>query len=175
MYLAARGIEVHATDFSGPMVEETRRRLEPFLGDRARDRVSQLPMTDLSPFDDDTFDVVVALGIYQQATSLEEWDLAIRETARVLRPGGLLLVAHFGVGTDLTGRHGHPLESPNVYELREGHPSVLFDAAGLDARLADHGFDPLEPTETVTKPHEGGGTRVTLNGFYVLRRDRGRR
>ncbi|MBW3566015.1 MAG: class I SAM-dependent methyltransferase [Acidobacteria bacterium] len=173
VFLAERGCDVHATDLSRPMVEETTRRLATTVGKaEALRRVHLLPMTDLSRFTDRSFDFIIALGIYQQATSLEEWDLAIGETARVLRPGGLLLVAHFGVGTDLTGRHGHPIESPNVYEIREGHPSVLFDAAELDARLADHGFDPLEPTETVTKPHEGGGQRVTLNAFHVRRTDR---
>ena len=166
LFLAERNIEVHATDLSQPMVEETIRRLKNVVGNLAEKRVHLLPMTDLGIFSDSFFDFLIALGIHQQAASLEEWDLAVRESARVVRSDGLMLVAHFGVGTDLTGHSGNALAGPHLYEIREGHPSVLFAADELDARLADHGFEAIEPTETVTRPHEGGGQRVTLNGFY---------
>ena len=37
---------------------------------------------------DASFDLVVALGIYHNARSAEEWQAALAETARVLKPGG---------------------------------------------------------------------------------------
>lgn len=169
IFLAERGCDVHATDLSRPMVEETTRRLAKIVGKAAAlRRVHRLPMTDLSRFTDHSFDLIIALGIYQQATSLEEWETAVLESVRVLRSGGELLVAHFGIGTDLTGSAGRPTGSPNVFEIREGHLSVLFDATELDARLASYGLLPSLPTETVVRAHEGGGQRVTLNGLYRL-------
>lgn len=170
LYLAERGFDVHATDLSVPMTELTRQRLAEVVGEEeANARVHTIPMTDLSVFDDASFDFVIALGIHQQATSLDEWEEAMRETVRVMRPDALMLVAHFGVGTDLTGEHGAPLGPPHLYEIREGHPSVLFTAEELDAKVASHGLVPLEPTETVRRPHEPAGTRVTLNALYTRR------
>lgn len=167
IFLANLEADVEATDLSEPMVDLTRERLAEIIGEkRAEGKVHLLPMTDLSVFESSTFDFVVALGIHQQAASLEEWELAMNETVRVMKPAALLLMAHFGVGTDLTGEHGKPTGSPHLYEIRAGHPSILFDETELDHRIADHGLVPIEPTERVDKPHEGGGRRVTINALY---------
>jgi SAM-dependent methyltransferase len=166
--LARKGCSVLAVDLSPAMVDATRRRLAPIIGEsEAGKRVSRASMSDLSAIPDGSIDLVVALGIYHQASSVEEWDLAMSETARVLRQGGRLLSAQFGPGTDLTGEHGRRVEGEDhVHMIREGSKVVLFDSEELDRRMADHGFVPLSPTATVERPHEPSGRRVTINALY---------
>lgn len=168
VYLAAKGCDVHAADLSEPMVQATRERLAPWIGEaEAVGRVVVSPMDDLSIFGDGSFDLIVALGIYHQATSVEEWERAIDESVRVLRQSGRLLVASFAPGTDLTGEAGRPVEgSPHLFVVRDEMPAVLFDAEELDARLLEAGLSAETPTETVEREHEPAGRRVTVNGLY---------
>ena len=171
--LARKGCSVLAVDLSPAMVEATRRRLAPIIGQsEAEERVSRSSMGDLSHIQDGSIDLVVALGIYHQASSLEEWNLAIGETARVLRQGGRLLSAQFGPGTDLTGEHGHRVEGEDhVHMIREGSKVVLLDSEELDRRMAAHGFVPISPSATVERPHEPAGRRVTINALYQMARE----
>lgn len=165
--LAERGFDVWARDASEPMVERTRARVSPVLGrEEAERRVRQGRMDDLGDFADATFDLVVALGLYQNATSVEEWRAAVDETARVLAPGGLLLVAHFTPEVDLTGEGTRPVaDQPHVYEGLPGGRAVLVDASTLDAAMARRGLRPDEPSDTVRVETERG-RRVTVNGLY---------
>jgi SAM-dependent methyltransferase len=109
--LAARGCDTYAVDLSPEMIEATRSRIAPILGEaEANARVVLAPMDDLSMFPAALFDLVVALGIHHQASTVAEWSRAVDETVRVLRSGGRFLVAHFAPGTDLSGEHGQPIE-----------------------------------------------------------------
>ncbi|MEX0675356.1 MAG: class I SAM-dependent methyltransferase [Gaiellaceae bacterium] len=78
------GAEVVAVDISGRMVELTAARgIDARVGD-----VQALP------FEDAEFDVAVANWVLYHAPDV---DMAIRELARVLRPGGRLVAATLGV------------------------------------------------------------------------------
>lgn len=173
VFLARRGFSVHALDTSPEMVEETRRRVSDIVGtEEARRRVRRGRMQDLGRFDDDSFALVLALGVYHHASDLEDFRRALAESARVLEPGGLLLSASFS-----------PRSSPGEEGLRraEGHdrlwrgfssgPLLLLDADALDREAARHGLVPHRPTETVEAEHDGG-TRVTVNALY--RKETGR-
>lgn len=169
VFLARLGCDVQALDASKAMVEETRRRLAPVLGQmeaRVRTRVGR--MDDLSAFQSETMDLVLALGIYQNARDLDEWHGAVAETARVLRPGGQCLVAHFTPDLNLTGEGVAPVPGrPHTYTgLPGGDTCVLFYAPDLDEAMAEHGLTPLESTETVVVPTEKG-QRSTVNALYV--------
>ncbi len=165
--LAEGGFDVWARDASLPMVERTRAAVRELLGaEEAERRVRVGRMDDLTASADEAFDLVVALGLYQNAESLEEWEGALDETARVLAPGGRVLVAHFTPEVDLTGEGTRPVPGqPHVYEGLPGGRAVLVDAAALDAAMARRGLEPEKPSETVRVETERG-KRVTVNALY---------
>lgn len=166
--LARKGFDVEALDASPAMAAKTLERLAPILGasESAR-RVRVGRMDDLSFSPDASFDLVVALGLYHCAESRAEWDRALSESVRVLKPGGKLLVSVFTPETDLTGTGTHPVEGePDVYVgFESGGRHVLLDAAALDREMARFGLTPLEPTRTA-RPKVDVGRRVSANGLY---------
>jgi SAM-dependent methyltransferase len=166
--LAERGFDLEALDASSAMVAKTRERIAPVVGaSEASTRVRVGRMDDLSAHSDESFDLVVALGIYHCAESRAEWERALSETARVLRPGGRVLVSVFTPETDLTGRGIRAIPGePDVYEgFDTGGRHVLVDAAGLDRDMTRVGLWPLEPTRTA-RPKVETGRRVSANGLF---------
>ncbi len=168
VFLAEKGFDVEALDASPAMVAKTRERVGAILGPtEAERRVRVGRMDELSPVGDGTFDLVVALGLYHCAQSRAEWDRALSESARVLKPGGRLLVSVFTPETDLTGRGTRAVAGePDVYEgFDSGGRHVLVDAAQLDREMARFHLLPLEPTRTA-RPRVETGRRVSANGLY---------
>ena len=166
--LARAGFDLTAVDASPAMVAKTRERLAAILGtEQAERRVCAGRMDDLSFAADASIDLVVALGIYHCAQSRAEWDCALSETARVLAPGGRLLVSVFTPETDLDGRGFRPIAGePHVYEgFESGGRHFLVDAEQLDREMARFGLTPLEPTRTA-RPKTETGRRVSANGLY---------
>lgn len=166
--LAQNRFDVEAVDASAAMVAKTRERLASILGSaEAERRVRVGRMDELSWAGDATFDIVVALGLYHCAQSRAEWDRALAESARVLAPGGRLLVSVFTPETDLTGRGIRPVEGQShVYEGFESGRAFLVDAASLDQEMARHGLKPLKPTYTA-RPKVETGRRASANGLYI--------
>ncbi len=129
-------------------------------------------MDDLGAFPDASFDLVLALGAFQNAASADEWERTLAETARVLAPDGHCLVANFAPDSR---PHGTPLEpvpgEPHVYAGFGGpHDRIsLFTPEALDAAFARHGLEPAEPTRPVHVPTERGH-RTTVNALYRKRR-----
>ncbi|UCC83417.1 MAG: class I SAM-dependent methyltransferase [Gemmatimonadota bacterium] len=170
--LARGGFDVQAIDSSVSMVARTRERVTAALGaGEAERRVRVGHMEDLGDFASGSFQLIVALGVYHNAASEETWEGALRETARVLVPGGLALVANFTPGFE---PHGEALrrvaDARHLYEGFDAGPLYLLDADELDAEMARHGLLPIVPTETVETPTDTG-RRVTANALY---RKRGR-
>ncbi len=169
--LAEKGFDLAALDASPAMVARTRERVAGILGgEEAARRVRVGRMDDLSAFADASLDLVAALGLYHCAQSRGEWERALSETARVLAPGGLLLVSVFTPETDLTGRGTRAIAGePDVYEgFDSGGRHVLVDAARLDQDMARFGLFPVEPTRTA-RPKVETGRRVSANGLYRKR------
>lgn len=165
--LAQAGFDVEALDSSPAMAAKTRERVAAIRGTaEAARRVRVGRMDDLSFAADGRFDLVVALGLYHCAQSRAEWERALSETARVLKPGGKLLVSVFTPETDLTGRGTHQVPGePDLYEGFDSGRHFLVDAARLDRELARYGLRPLEPTRTA-RPKTEVGRRVSANGLY---------
>jgi SAM-dependent methyltransferase len=131
---AERGADVSGIDAAAGMVELARRRVP-----RADLRVG--PMETL-PWSDGTFDVVTAFNSFQFAASFA---VALREGARVARPGGVVAICNWGrredrdlfAVYDALGDLEPPAPEPEPAEPRPavGDPGVLTAlarAAGLE-------------------------------------------
>jgi SAM-dependent methyltransferase len=166
--LAERGFDVWAVDASAAMVERTRARVAPVLGpDQAHLRVQHARMDDLSAFSDGYLDLVVALGVYHSAESMAEWERSVAETARVLKPGGRVLVNHFTPEVDLNGEGVRPVAGESgVYEGLADGRSVLLESDALDTAMTRHGLLPAMPSETV-RVETDRGRRVSVNALYT--------
>lgn len=165
--LAARGFDVFAVDSSAAMTAKTRERVAEIVGDKdAARRVCQGRMEDLSDFGDGFFDLIVALGVYHNARGRVDWDRALAETARVLKEGGLVLVANFSPRCNPDGKGMHPVEGePGVYVGFGSERLFLMEADELDAEMARRGLAPEVPSKTVTRETEKG-RRVVVNALY---------
>lgn len=134
--------ELYALDLSPEMLAVGRRRaasagldhIEFVEGDAA----------DL-PFADDRFDVVLAaFGLHELPTDVR--NSAVRETARVLRPGGRLLV----VDLDAPARPSRVFSAYLRWMEKPPAREVLGD--GLARLLASAGFEVVSRTEVHTRP-----------------------
>lgn len=113
--LAQRGFRVEAVDASAEMVELTRRNVrdagcEAMVTARAGDACAL-------PFADQTFDLVIALGVISWLAQPER---GLREMARVVRPGGYVLVTAFNALQlpCLVDPARHPLVRPAARRVR---------------------------------------------------------
>lgn len=167
VFLVEQGVDVMATDGSRAMVERTRERLGALLGAQEAARRVRLGLMDTLPWAGDAaFDLVVALGIYHNARSAEEWHRTLAETSRVLKPGGRALVSTFTPDTDLEGQGKRPVpDEPHLYERPGGRLLYLVDPETLDQDMARRGLEPVEPTVTAEGKVDVG-RRVSVNGLY---------
>lgn len=165
--LAKRKFDVYAVDASLPMVEKTRERVAAILGpEETEKRVRPGTMEDLQDFPENSFHLVVALGIYHNAQDQRQWDEAVQQTVRILTPGGQLLIANFSPKSAPNGRKLQPVpDKPHVYEGFSSGPLFLLEANEMDVEMAHHGLFPIVATETVKVLTEQGH-RITVNALY---------
>ena len=168
--LADLGFDVTGTDLSEPMVEAARDRV------RARApsppvRLALAPMTPL-PFPNATFDLVVAHGIWNLAHSGEEFRAAVREAARVARPGAGLFLFTFSRHTLPDEAQPDPGES-FVFSSWNGEPQCFLREREIVHELAQAGFVPSSaaPLTEYNRPAPGtirtGGPPVIYEGTFV--------
>ena len=183
-YLTGLDVEAVAVDAEPAMVAATRARVAPFVGPQEaarRVRVGRFDALDELP--NAAFELVLALGVLQNATGDAEFARGVREIARVLRPGGTVLVAHFSPASrppdrTLTRVPGSAHAYRGFFAEDPELPMVLHEADALDAAFGAGGLAPVVPSDTVVAPASGagshrdargraaGGTRVTVNAHY---------
>lgn len=116
------GIDLTLTDVDPAMVAAAERRLAPY-GDRAHVQVADA--TNL-PFDDGSFDTVLSFIMLHHVI---DWQDALNDAARVLKPGGRLL------GYDLTRTRWatafHRLDRSPAALVSSDHFRTGLEAAGL--------------------------------------------
>jgi SAM-dependent methyltransferase len=169
-FLAARGFDVYALDTSQAMVERTRRRLAPKVGEaEAQRRVAEGRMQNLGRFAAGEFDLVLSLGVYHNATGDAEFMCTLAETARVLKAGGRVLVALFSPRSRPKGAALVRLSrAGNLYAGFDSGPLYLLEPEELDSAMAVYGLEPAVPTATGQTATERG-FRISVNGLYVKR------
>jgi SAM-dependent methyltransferase len=131
---------VMATDLDPTMVTAARARLARY-GTHAT--VAEADSTQL-PFDDDHFDAAVSLLMLHH---IIDWEAAIHELARVVRPGGRV------VGYDLIATPG-----ARVLHLADRSPHRLLSRSELRGSLIANEFDDVDVTPTL------GGLAARFHG-----------
>jgi SAM-dependent methyltransferase len=140
--LAHAGWEVVGTDLSLPMLTAAATRVvDAELASRVR--LLRASMDQL-PFASARFDFIVAHGIWNLARSVGEFRLAVREAARVARPGCALFLFTFSRGTLSSTAEPLPGES-FVFTQFSGQPQCFLTDEQLVSELTAYGFDP-DPT-----------------------------
>jgi SAM-dependent methyltransferase len=170
--LARAGWPVVGTDLSLAMVQAaTRRARDEGLPHRLR--LLLAPMEAL-PFFDDTFDFIVAHGIWNLARSGREFRRAVREAARVARPGCPLFMFTFSRGTLSSTAAPVPGEA-FVFTQFANQPQCFLTAVELTTELAAAGFepDPALPLRELNQRRAGalhvGGAPVIYEGLFRRR------
>jgi SAM-dependent methyltransferase len=158
--LAGMGWDVTGTDLSWPMLRAAARRAEE---ERLRERVGlTLAPMDRIPARSRRFDLVVAHGVWNLARSSGEFRMALREAARVAKPGAGLFVFTFSRNT-LPAQTRPVRGEPFVFTEFSGQPQCFLTEEQLYAELGDAGFvpDPAVPFTEYNRPplaslHSGG-------------------
>lgn len=93
IWLAQHGHTVSLADLSPELLAIARRRVSEADVEGDVPEIVEVDACDLSRWDDHSFDAVLSLGPFYHLSDAAERDLAAREQARVVRPGGLVFVA----------------------------------------------------------------------------------
>ena len=154
--LARLGWSVLGLDLSWPMlVAAAPRARDEGLADRLH--VALSPMDEL-PVRDRSIDLVIAHGVWNLARSASEFRRAVREAARVVKPGGALFVFTFSRNT-LPPEAQPVAGEPFVFTQFSGQPQCFLTEAQLFAELAAVGFT-SDPAVPLTEYNRAKGPRL---------------
>ena len=164
--LALAGAEVLGIDLSRPMLDAAAGR------DSARRlRLALAPM-DALPVQSASVDMIVAHGAWNLSRSDREFRAAVREAARVARPGAALFVFTFSRHT--IAAEATPIAGESfVFSQFSGRRQVFLTADQLVAELREAGFepDPDLPLREHNLPPPGqvrmGGAPVIYEGGFI--------
>jgi SAM-dependent methyltransferase len=169
--LARLGFRVVAADLSAPMIDAARTRVAASPEGAAVDLVLA-PMSPL-PFADATFDLIVAHGVWNLATSGAMFRSAIQEASRVARPGAGLFLFTFSRNTISADARPDAGES-FVFSCWNGEPQCFLSEAELIEELARAGFERDTPgplteynVSAARLPRIRGGPPVIYEGTFV--------
>jgi SAM-dependent methyltransferase len=150
--LADAGFEVLGVDLSWPMLQAASARPRSRPGGLS---LALAPM-EILPVRDESIDVVVAHGIWNLARSGAQFRQAVREAARVSRPGAGLFLVTFSRNTLPAEARAIPGET-FVFTEFSGEPQCFLTEAELVSELRACGFvgDPAGPLTEYNRPQRG--------------------
>lgn len=163
--LAAMGWDVVGTDLSWPMVEAATSRI-PTADSRGRLQFVLAPM-DALPIQDASVDFVIAHGIWNLARSAEQFRRAVREGARIARPGAGLFLFTFSRQTIPPAAQPVAGE-PFVFTEFSGQPQCFLTEQQVLSELGDAGFDPDPAVPLLEHNRPGQGAALTSSGPAVF-------
>ena len=149
-HMATRESRIYAAEATTPLALRLRGQFPWFLGSEYADdpvrraNMFPIPFQDLMglTFEDETFDLVITNDVLEHVPDLDQ---ALREMARVLKPGG------YHIGT-------HPF----MYEREVGDLRAQF----VDGKLVNY----MEPEYHVNPFEDGGALVFETPGWDILRR-----
>ena len=167
--LVLQGWTVAGIDLSLGMLRAAQQRLATEAPGR-RLGLALAPMEQL-PIAGRSMDFIVAHGIWNLAQTTAQFRAAVREAARVVRPGGSLFVFTFSRST--LPDSDRPLER-YVYTRFSGGPQIFLTVDELVEELAAAGFsvDPSIPIVEHNRRSQGavyvGGAPVFIEGAFCF-------
>ncbi len=159
--LARMGWDVLGLDLSEPMLEAARQRLD----DPARLQLQLAPM-DRLPVEDQSFDFIVAHGIWNLARSAQEFRTAVREASRAAKSGAPLFVYTFSRST--LPPEAAPLNGESfVFNEFSGRPQCFLTERQLIEELEAAEFE-SEPGHPITEyaQQEAGPKPAIYEGIF---------
>jgi len=149
--LAEMGWSVIGTDLSTPMLEAAAARARA-QGVAACVQWHSAPMEAL-PLSDASADLVIAHGIWNLAHSSAQFRQAVREGARVAKPGAALFVFTFSRQT-MSDSVAPVSGEPFVFTQFSGQPQCFLTEAQLVDEMRDAGFgrEPAVPLREYNRP-----------------------
>jgi ubiquinone/menaquinone biosynthesis C-methylase UbiE len=162
--MAAQGSIVVGTDVSWPMLEAARKRVAS-EGLAGRLGLVRAPMDHL-PLRDESFDLVVAHGIWNLARSAAEFRRAVAEAARVARPGAGLFLFTFSRATLAPDDEPVPGEA-FVFTQFAGEPQCFLTEAQLKEELLRAGWVKDPPGSLTEYNRPVAGRTITRGGPVI--------
>lgn len=143
VYLLRRGFDVRGVDLDAKAIETTRELARATLPD-ADQRFVVAPVESM-PFADAAFDVVISSAVLHFAADEAQWQAMMRETWRVLAPGGVFFAR-------LATTVGHesrvkPLGNRR-FIMPDGEERFLVDEAFIMDAVKELGGTMLDPLKT---------------------------
>ena len=145
VYLLRSGYEVFGVDESGAAISQTRRLAAELAAHLPPDNFRVESVAQMS-FTDSEFDVVLSSAVLHFASDERQWEAMVRETWRVLKPGGIFfarLASSIGIEKKVELIEGRR------YHLPDSSDRFLVDEAMLLGVSAALGAEFLEPIKTV--------------------------
>jgi SAM-dependent methyltransferase len=163
--LAQQGWRVLGTDLSWPMLSAAAGRARAAGVERAV-QIALAPM-DVLPVSDHSADLVVAHGIWNLAQSVAEFRRAVRDAARIARPGAGLFLFTFSRNTFPPQTAPVPGE-PFVFTEFSGEPQCFLTESEVLAEMQAAGFtlDPTVPFTEYNRPRAGTLPTGTVPVIY---------
>lgn len=161
--IAQLGLDVIGLDDSAPMLTAAAARAAGAgVGDRVRLAAARM---DALPLADGGCDVVIAHGIWNLARSGEEFRRAVREAARVARPGAGLFLFTFSRNT-LAAAATPVAGEQFVYTQFSGDPQCFLTEEEVVSELAAAGFE-RDPPGPLTEYNRQPGRRLAGSGPVI--------
>lgn len=161
--LAAAGWDVIGTDTSRPMLAAAQQRWRD-EGRRGRVLFVEAPM-DALPVRGGGFDLIVAHGVWNLATSTAMFRSAVDEAARAARPGSALFVFTFSRNT-LAASATAVAGERFVFTEFSGRPQVFLTEQQLIAEMDRGGFDP-DPAVPLTEYNRPSSAMLRAGGPVI--------
>ncbi len=156
------GFKVFSCDLHKKMVESTKKRIMK-INKKEAEKIILASMLSL-PYPSNFFDYVVSNGVFHNVKSVNEFKLAIKESARVLKNNGKLVLNMFSsriIDPKLKLMKGEKF----IYVTRQGLPLVLLSRQHLIKTLRENRLyviNRIAEKETVVST----GKRAVLRGIF---------
>ncbi|MDO8557543.1 MAG: class I SAM-dependent methyltransferase [Candidatus Jorgensenbacteria bacterium] len=163
-FIAKTGFDTWACDLHSSMVKATRERLRGLISNKdMRKRIVKATMLKL-PFRANSFDIIIANGVYHNADSLKHFTNAVKETSRVLKKDGFLCLNVFYKGI-IASELKKTGPDTNTFITKEGLCLILLPKRKILSLLKNSRFLPFEKITTYNRK-VSTGLRSVFRGVF---------